>query len=283
MKGSELKQLLRQELRSRPGLYDLTVRARRAAGWRNPIYRFLDCFSKLLDRRVRFVQIGAGDGLRSDPVREFIVRDEWTGILVEPLPSEFLSLQRNYQGIKAGKLVFVNAVVTAVTCPEVSLYTFDEAFLATLSPEERLDFLRKSSLDVKHVHAFCGSDVDPAAIIKEIKAPSLTVSELLADNGQSADLDLLAIDAEGHEGSILRSIDYDALAPTAILFESHHLGSDAASLSDFLERVGYLVFGLGGDSVAVTRRFFNSRPQELKRALEDATIVNAAVQARSAH
>jgi hypothetical protein len=46
-----------------------------------------DLFLKLLSKdKVRFIQIGANDGIKNDPVHAFIKKYYWTGILVEPIP-----------------------------------------------------------------------------------------------------------------------------------------------------------------------------------------------------
>ena len=43
-----------------------------------------------------FIQVGANDGLMCDPIRQFIVKHSWGGILVEPVPDYFELLKKNY-------------------------------------------------------------------------------------------------------------------------------------------------------------------------------------------
>ena len=47
---------------------------------------------------VRFVQIGANDGVTGDPLRELVLKHQLSGIFVEPLPDLFARLQANYAG-----------------------------------------------------------------------------------------------------------------------------------------------------------------------------------------
>src|SRR5687767_667926 len=44
-----------------------------------------------------FVQIGANDGRRGDPVFQFIRQYRWRGLLLEPQPDVFRVLVRNYE------------------------------------------------------------------------------------------------------------------------------------------------------------------------------------------
>jgi hypothetical protein len=78
---------LKAEIKRRPRLYDFVMfLSRRVLLRRTLAYMVLDQFSGALGRCVSFIQVGASDGLRRDPLREFIVRDNWTGVMIEPLP-----------------------------------------------------------------------------------------------------------------------------------------------------------------------------------------------------
>jgi hypothetical protein len=87
-------------LRKHPYLYDLGVRIRRVFGIRTSIYNVLNEFSRFHNRKIQFVQIGASDGLHSDPIREFVVRDAWSGVFMEPLPYSFARLKKNYNYLR---------------------------------------------------------------------------------------------------------------------------------------------------------------------------------------
>lgn len=58
---------------------------------------------------LRFIQIGANDGIRGDPIRQKVLKYGWTGVLVEPLPPLFAELKRNYANQPG--LEFINAAV----------------------------------------------------------------------------------------------------------------------------------------------------------------------------
>ena len=58
-----------------------------------------------------FVQIGAHDGIRDDPIRKYIVKSHWRGLLVEPVPHIFRKLVENYRD--ETQLIFENVAVAA--------------------------------------------------------------------------------------------------------------------------------------------------------------------------
>jgi len=59
----------------------------------------------------RFLQVGANDGVRHDPIRELVLEFGLRGVLLEPLPDMFEALRENYSG--QPQLEFVNAAVSA--------------------------------------------------------------------------------------------------------------------------------------------------------------------------
>lgn len=56
-----------------------------------------------------FVQIGANNGLTDDPLRQFVTKHHWHGVLVEPQPQVFQQLLKNYEQEK--QLAFENAAI----------------------------------------------------------------------------------------------------------------------------------------------------------------------------
>jgi len=239
-----MKKLIKDFIRGQPALYDaLKAVKRRLHGAPDLQYDWFDRFSRS-QGEVRFVQIGASDGLRNDPVREFIVRDGWQGVLIEPLPDVFELLKRNYAGRRG--LQFLNAAI-AKQEGSLSFWTFQPQFLQRLSEEERLEYLRKASFDKEHVCKFLQGQ--PQTVLREIQVPCRTLTSVVRDYLPQG-LDLLVIDAEGHEPQIIRSIDFTAVRPKAVFFESHHIMDQLPGLVSIFEAEGYRVEQIGGDSVA---------------------------------
>ena len=71
----------------------------------------LRAVTHLDDHEFFFIQVGANDGISHDPLRAYIERYHWSGILIEPQPRVFARLCRNYES--QPQLRFVNAALAA--------------------------------------------------------------------------------------------------------------------------------------------------------------------------
>lgn len=245
---------VRHWTKTHPQVYDTLKAVKRMVSPRtDPVYAALDAFSQAMDRHVRFIQIGANDGLRNDPVREFVVRDRWQGVLVEPLPHVFELLIKNYAPGRFSGLHFVNAAVSQNDGETLAFWTFRKDILAKFDEETRLEYLRKASFERAHVERFLRDAPFGPEALEAIHVPCVTVQSLVNTYFQPAAFDLLVIDAEGHEDTILASIDFARCAPHGIFFESHHLGEKRARVTERLRDSGYLVHQLVGDTFAVRK------------------------------
>jgi FkbM family methyltransferase len=239
-------------IKSHPRVFDLTVRIvkRGVLGRRGPIYDVLNQFSRSHGGCVSFIQIGANDGLRNDPIREFIARDQWRGVLIEPLPAVFEMLRRNYDYLNgSGQLTFENAAISS-TEASLSFYTIADSLLRTLSLDAQLELLRKSSFSREHMEQFVE---DPADVVR-VEAPCTTVEAMIQRHFPENAIDLLVIDAEGHEDVILQSLDFARSRIGAVLFESHHLKAGGNDVFRLLEGHGYTIHKAGGDAFAVMEK-----------------------------
>ena len=71
-----------------------------------------DYLRRKADRRdgdFYFVQIGANNGISADPIRPYVLKYHWRGVLVEPHPAAFARLVENYRA--EPQLVFENAAI----------------------------------------------------------------------------------------------------------------------------------------------------------------------------
>ena len=246
----KLRRRLANIFRARPGLYDLARQARlRLIGSTSQIGRQLDRYSRSHLKKFTFLQIGASDGLRNDPLRDFVVRDHWSGVLVEPLPDVFPLLEKNYARLaRRGNLRFVNAAVSSRSA-SLPFYSFQNSFLSGKPLEERLHLLRKASFDRDQVLPFAECEQNIAVI----EVPCVGIGELLATCFPEGRLSLLALDVEGHEHEILGEIDFQALRIGAVLFETWNLGSSRDKVFSLLQKNGYRIDETEGDALAVLK------------------------------
>lgn len=234
---------IKDYLRTNPRAYD-TLKAVKRITLRqpDPAYEFFKQWRR--GRRVNFIQIGAADGLRNDPFREFIITG-WRGVLVEPLPDVFQLLKRNYAHCKG--VTFVNAAVSDRDA-DMTFYGFDEKLLSQLDLETRLDYQRKASFTREHVERFVKDEHRWG--IKGTTIPCLSLQSLLAKHWDGSPVQLLALDVEGHEPEIIQSLG--DFRPEAIFYESHNLLDGKADATEsLLKAKGYVLQRILGDTVAL--------------------------------
>ncbi|HEY1078062.1 MAG TPA: FkbM family methyltransferase [Fontimonas sp.] len=168
----------------------------------------------------RFMQIGANDGEQLDPLRREILRREWHGVLVEPVPYVFKRLQRNYGGNP--RLTLMNVAV-AEKSGSLPFYHLREK-----GPDEQLppwyDALGSFRKDVVLKHDKYIADIASRVVCAEV--PCLSFEDLCARAGVKQ-LDMLQMDTEGYDYEIIRHIDFTRWRPALIIYE--HLHFDAAT------------------------------------------------------
>lgn len=250
--GSGPLKVVKDFVRSRPALYDRVRGAKRGLfGSPNLSFNVLDEFSKSHNGQVNFIQIGANDGLRNDPLRPLIVRDDWQGVLVEPLPTVFPLLKSNYAYLNRPGLVFTNAAITVDGLEKLSFWSFTEEFLKAQTLEDRLDYLRKASFDREHVAGFLPAEAKAEQVLEEIQVPCLSLEQIVNSHLPRKPLHLLVIDAEGYESVLIPGIDFSVVKPEAVFFESEHLGPEKEPVFSHLKNFGYSIEKVGLDSMAV--------------------------------
>jgi FkbM family methyltransferase len=175
-----------------------------------------------------FVQIGANDGVSYDSVRPYVIEYGWRGVLVEPQPKPFARLVKNYEGI--GNVSFVNAAI-ATTRGKLPFFA---------NEDDLLGGFRES---VTRGNALAGR-------VQQIEVDAMTFDDLVAQESISR-IDLLAIDTEGYDLQILKTIDFTTVLPRVIRYEICNLtDAEFAESEALLARHGYRFFLMGIDAIA---------------------------------
>lgn len=150
-----------------------------------------------------FVQVGAFDGLGVDPIRPLVRRYGLRGIVVEPEARAFDALKATYAD--SPQVIPVNVAVAETA-------GIRDLFSRAGRPMPQASLSRAHL--VKH-------GVPPDQITSQ-RVRCLTLVTLMKEHGLSR-CDLLQIDAEGHDYDIVRTIDFDVVAPFVIRFEHMHM------------------------------------------------------------
>lgn len=77
----------------------------------DPIDRFLRDFF-LNNQKIKFIEVGANDGITWDPLFKFVKKFKWEAILIEPHPAYYKELTENYKNINPGKIHFENVAIS---------------------------------------------------------------------------------------------------------------------------------------------------------------------------
>jgi FkbM family methyltransferase len=173
---------------------------------------------------VRFLQIGAMDGKRFDPLHDFVRRYGWEGLLVEALPDFFAALKANYADCSG--LHFVNAAIMDYNGQAV-MQRIDPAAVTQglISPHALGIATAREGGGVWH-----SPQLKPEAravleqFRQEVTVPCMTVDQLLAALPWPG-LDLVVIDTEGMDWVIARQIDLTRWQPRLFYMEYVHLGA----------------------------------------------------------
>ena len=216
---------------------------------------FLSLYSISKKGDFTVVQIGANDGITHDPIHKFIKRDNWKGVLLEPLPGVFHQyLKKIYvknKGIKTicaaiGEEDGTQAMykigfsdmrwATGLTSfsKEKVLKAFEDGIVASNCskfgveiPEDKEKWVANEEVEV----------ISPKSLIKKYELNKI---------------DLLQIDAEGYDLEVIRIFDIPQTKPEAIIFENVGLNAqDYDSCLLLLEENQYATRKFGPNTLAL--------------------------------
>lgn len=188
------------------------------------------------NKPVFFIQIGANNGISWDPINHLLnQKKDWTGLLFEPGEQAFQELQKTYEGFD--KLVLINSAVSDID-GKTTLYCGET------TPHFTLD-------KTKAIHMF---NIVPNEIEVDVISPKTIIEKYGVNN-----LDLLQIDTEGRDFTIIKSFINSNLLPKIIRFEYVNLAYDNVTeteVIDFLSGHGYESYYVTneGDIVSILKK-----------------------------
>ena len=184
-----------------------------------------------------FIQVGAYDGVSTDPLRKYIERYSWCGAMLEPQPGPALRLRHLYETNPA--IVVIEAALDS-HCGARSLYTVESELLPKWAGG-------MASFDRNHIlkHDYLIPGI--AEMVRELNVPCITFSDVL-EKLPTEQLDLLQIDAEGADGYLISLFPFDKLKPAIIHWESKNMTrAQQEETLELLASHGYLVSRSGDE------------------------------------
>lgn len=207
-----------------------------------------------------YIQIGAHTGIsNSDPLG--FLREGARGILVEPIPTNYVVLRKNFGHLIDTGMMQVHNIALCPTAGVLQMYSIS----APDHIERRLpDWASQiASLDKSHVLKARGrikqktGGIDILPFVKGTRITCQTVSWLLQTNDAIlSSLRLVVIDAEGQDGKIVQQFLETDTCPSIIVYEDAHLSPDDKKFTgDALRRHGYTLLRFSKmDALAVRCR-----------------------------
>jgi FkbM family methyltransferase len=190
-----------------------------------------------------FVQIGSNDGKKNDPLNEYIRKNGWKGILVEPDIANFKKLTDNYKQVNG--LIFENVGIG----PERGEMLFYK--LKDIRDNEPGWYDQVGSFDkktfIKNIEY--GHELENRMTALPLQV--ITFDDLLQKNNFWK-VDLLHIDAEGFDYKILRSIDFARHDIQILIFEGEWMTqSELKEIIQYLRKYNYRIFRSGIDYTGI--------------------------------
>lgn len=193
-----------------------------------------------------FIQIGANDGRRADPLAPFIGRYGWHGLLYEPLAANFAALE-TFHGSNP-RLTLRRAAVD-LSASRRAIYDLAPEFTARLP-----DWTRGlASFSRERVAQAAAELALPERAIVSEEVETVTWDRVWNEFGEQR-CDLLVLDTEGYDLTLLRAADLARHRPRLILFE--HACNTLDERLEFyrlLLELGYDIATFEGDTVATIR------------------------------
>jgi FkbM family methyltransferase len=195
---------------------------------------------------VFFLQVGAHDGRKNDPVFRLRRRPGWSGLMVEANPAVFAVLERNLQpepNIRPVQRAICPANGTVdfstVARPEATKCPNWADQISSLSRQYVVDTL------VQWGH----SATEAESLVSTSPVAASTFETLLREFGV-ASLDLLVLDLEGMDFELLKLFPFQILRPEWIVFESSHVAAaERATFPSFFAERGYAFIEIGQDTI----------------------------------
>lgn len=198
-----------------------------------PITKFKLAIEALIreNKCIKFIQIGANDGIRFDDLYFIVTSHRWQGIVIEPLPNIYARLVTNYQDYK--DIIPINIAIHP-SSKFASIYYVDNKSLS-----EYPDWVTGiASMNKEHLFHSGIADED----ISEQIVECISLMDVV-EKYDFYNTDVLQIDTEGFDFEIIKTIDFKKLKPRLIKFEWMNLSaSDQKSVSNMLVQHGYKTF-----------------------------------------
>jgi FkbM family methyltransferase len=156
-----------------------------------------------------FIEAGANDGFAQSNTYYFEKLRGWSGILVEPIPELYEKCVN-----ERGRSIVFNCALVPSDYEGQSVTMLYSNLMSLVKGAQKSEVM-----DIEHVRR--GMEIQKEVKdTYEITVPARTLSSILDEVGVQ-EIDLLSLDVEGYELSVLRGLDLDRYRPKYMLVETN--------------------------------------------------------------
>ena len=221
--------------------------------------------------KLNIVVVGANDGRVNDPIYDFAMgmSSKTNMLLIEPNKFLLPHLQKSYSSHPSYQIancaIGQEGVLTLYAVKANWFDHFQPAY-AKGWPQYRAA-TGITSANKEHVEkALLREGINPDDAIESLNVPCQQLSPLLAELSWPSAIDVLQIDAEGFDDSVIHAANIQSTRPSLIYFENHNIPEKRMDLLvNYLSSQHYLTYKMCGDSLAI-----DSSVNPLSAALNDA-------------
>jgi FkbM family methyltransferase len=200
--------------------------------------------------RVFALEIGAGDGEGPNSLLSYYRDDRWSGLLIEPMPDAFARLDRLHA--ESDRVAVLNLGISDIGANAL-IHFLAPAAAERLGPAHRG---RASIMRDRIVTA----GVDPGEI-QSVEVPFLRLDLVLNELGISS-VQVLKVNAGGHEAQVLASLDISAFGLLLVLVATNPGTPADSDCIDLLVRAGLVPYRVADWLVGLA-------PDQLSLPLDD--------------
>jgi FkbM family methyltransferase len=186
--------------------------------WRPSFINDLDTvINKYLSNKNKFtfIQVGSNNGKSNDPLFKFINLYNCTGVLIEPVKHIYDQLLINYEGRE--NIYFENIAISDTDSKKI-FYEIKECNDSNLP----IWYNQLSSFNLSTIlsHKNKIPNIDTLIVEKEVQTNKI---ETIVEKYKLKEIDILHIDTEGYDFEIIKSIDFNKICPSILIYEHKHL------------------------------------------------------------
>ena len=174
-----------------------------------------------------FIELGANNGVDQSNTLFFEKFKNWKGILIEPIPHKYLECLKNRSNKNS---IYCNACVSFDYKNKFVEMMYSNLMTTSLMEKYNFNRIKHAKIGEKYLEKY--------EINFIFGAKATTLNNLMVKSKSPKLIDLLSLDVEGAELSVLKGINYKMYAFKYILIETKQF----KNIKNFLIKKNYLFF-----------------------------------------